>query len=167
MKKFALVLAALLALSGCAADVDFETIGNVYDQSEPVYAPGGIEMALPDGATMEVSADESVKRYQLGDWQVWTEVHPGGDILATLETVTGLRSDQLTVMESSRKGFRCHETAWTTTAEEGPMAARTVIADSGNYHYCISMAVPEQDAAQLEAFVDQVLGSITITDTAP
>lgn len=167
MKKICLLLALSLTLGGCASEPVFETIGNVYDQTQTVSAPGTIEMALPDGATMEVSAEESLKRYQIGDWQVWTEIHPGGDVMATLETVTGLDGSKLTVIESSRRGLQCHETAWSTAGETGHMAARTVVAEDGNYHYCISLAVPEADAAQLDAFLDQVLGSITITNTGP
>lgn len=167
MKKCVMWIVMALLLTGCAAEPVYETIGDVCGNSEPVGSPGTMDFALPDGAQMEVlEEDDDCKSYAVGEWEIWTEVYTGGDLSATIEQVTGLGAEALTVIESPAQELACHETVWSTTGEDGVKVGRTAVLDDGAYHYCISVMVPEEDAAEVGDFFSQILQSVTISDTA-
>ena len=160
-----LFLAALL-LSGCGAEPVYETIGNVWENDEPVFAPAGMEFAVPEDAHMEVVEGSSGEKiYRIGDWELWTGTYSAGDLSATMEEITGLESGNLTVISRRVGAYDCHETAWTTTGEDGTWVARTAVIEEGGYHYALSMMVPQEDADQLGSFFSQVLASVNLAYT--
>lgn len=166
LKKGIIWIMTALLLTGCAAEPVYETIGNVWDNPEPVASAASMEFSLPDGAEMEVLSEESgSKSYRVGNWELWTEVYPGGDVSATLEQVTGMDADALTVIQRQVGNMDCHETTWTTTDEEGVNVARAAVIDDGNYHYCISLMVPEEDAQEVGNFFEEILYSVNLVDT--
>lgn len=166
MRKWMLFWAAALLLSGCAAEPVYETIGDVCGNTEPVAAPGEITFAPPDGAARETSADGSGRNiYTVGAWEIWTQVYPGGDIRATMEQITGLGAQALTVMERQANGMACYETAWTTTGENGSLVGRAAVMDDGNYHYCLGLLVPEDQAEGIGEVFSQLLTTVTVTNT--
>lgn len=167
MKKCVVWVVVMLILTGCAAEPVYETIGDVCGNTEPVSSPGSIDFALPDGAQMQVLEDETdSKSYAVGNWEIWTQVHPGGDIQSTMEQVTGLSAQALTVIQRRVQDMACYEAAWSTTGEDGMKVGRTAVLDHGDYHYCISVMVPEEDASEVGDFFSQILDSVTISDTA-
>lgn len=167
MKKCVVWVMAALLLTGCAAEPVYETIGDVWANSEPVSAPGMIEFAMPDGAQMEVLEESASRCYTVGEWEIWTQVCPGGDIRSTMAQVTGIGADALTIVTRQMQGMACYETAWSTTGEDGMKVGRTAVMDDGNYHYCVSVTVPETDANEVAEFYGQILDSVTVSDTAP
>lgn len=163
LKKWISLILTTLLLSGCGAEPVYETIGDVWANDEPVFAPAGIEFAAPEDAQMEVmEGDSGEKIYRIGDWELWTGTYTAGDLSATLEEVTGLQSGNLTVISRQVGNYACHETAWTTTGEDGTWVAQTAVIEDGGYHYALSMMVPQEDADQLGRFFTQVLGSVNL-----
>ena len=166
MKKCIVWLLAAMLLSGCGAEPVYETIGDVCGNTEPVTAPGTMEIAVPEGAQMQTSDTDSVDTYYtIGDWEVWTQILESGDIHATLETITGMDSEALTVVCYEVDGMDCHETTWTSTGEDGILVGRVAVLDDGKHHYCLALTVPQNQAGDLAENFGQLLDSVTITGT--
>lgn len=167
MKKVLVGLAFALVLSGCAAEPVYETIGDVWEQTEPVVSPGRMEVPLPEGAEMEVMEANGDGFYRVGDWQLWTKVLSGGDLKKTIQALSGMDADALTVIQRKMGDYVCYETTWTAAAEDGTQVLRAGILDDGTYHYCLCISVPQEDAGEAGAVFGQVFRSVTITNTAP
>lgn len=166
MKRILLCLMVGMMLGGCASEPVYETIGNAMEDTRPVSAPGTIELTLPEDAQMQVIDDEyGSKSYRIGDWEVWTQICDGGDINATLEQLTGISAEALTVMEYRLQDMPCSEVAWITTTDEGSLVCRTAVLDDGNYHYCISLMMPEEEAEVLGESFGALLEGAVISGT--
>ena len=103
-------------------------------------------------------ADDS-RCYSLGECELRLQTMDGGDIRATLQQLTGMEPEKLTVMEYERDGLQLYQTVWSMTGEEGVSLGRCMVADDGDYHYCISLLSPEtadvgEDFARICASLD-------------
>lgn len=169
MKKGIIWIMAALLLSGCAGDTEpvYETIGNVWENEEPVSAPASIEFAVPDGAEMEaVSTDSEVKIYRIGDWELWTQALDGGDLRATFEQLTGMDWDALTVVNHPVGEKNVYETAWTAMDEEDTYIIRAAVIEEGDYHYCLSLMALEDNSRTVGQFFTEILENVNLADTA-
>ena len=167
MKIIVFTLVGILLLSGCASEPVYETIGDVWENTEPVVSPGRMEVPLPEGAEMEVLEANGDGFYRVGDWELWTKVLSGGDLKKTLAALSGMDADSLTVIDRNLQGYDCHETTWTVSSEDGIHVVRAGILDDGNYHYCLCVSVPEEEAGEAGEVFSQILQSVTIRNTDP
>ena len=143
MKKLCWVLAAAICLVGCG-NVDEPMMETVADQIiEPVAAePAPLSVWVPEEAAAQTMAGDG-ECYTWGENELRIQTMDGGDIRTTLQTLTGLDPERLTVMEYEREGIQLYQTVWSSTSEEGITLGRCMVADDGNYHYCISLLSPE------------------------
>ncbi len=143
MKKVCFLLAAVVCLSGCV-NITEPVMETVADEIiEPVAAePKPMAVWLPEEAAAQTMAD-GAQCYTWGETELRLQTLDGGDIRATLKALTGLDPEKLTVMEYERDGIQLYQTVWSMTGEEGVSLGRCMVADDGNYHYCISMVSPE------------------------
>lgn len=166
MNRFIFLLAALTILSGCAAEPVYETMGNVWAETQTEALPASIELGVPEDTQMEVmEQSESGACYQIGDWMLWTEVHQGGDILSTMRSLTGLEEPEIISYTSG--AYPCHETVWAVGDDEGECIVRTAVLCHGPYHYCLSMKAPQEQARQMGQLFSQLLDNVYLNDTAP
>lgn len=145
MKKIVWILAVVLCFAGCA-DMTEPVMETVADGIvEPVAAePKPVAVWLPDDAAAQTMAQrETGECYTWGASELRIQTLDGGDILSTLRKLTGLDPERLTVMEYERDGVQFYQTVWSMTGEEGVSLGRCMVADDGNYHYCISLVSPE------------------------
>lgn len=167
MKKGICLLLVLMLLSGCASEPVYETLGDVWENTEPVAAPGQIELALTDEAQMEaMESSDGAKVYRYGISEIRTEILTSGDLAATLSRITGMDCDMLTVIQREQDGMAIYETAWSVMGDEGMTLARAMVADDGAYHYCVSVIIPEEQAQQVSQVFQTIIDSVSITDTA-
>lgn len=161
MKKLVWLLLLMICCAGCANTTDpvMETVSD--EIVEPVAAePKPMAVWLPDGAAAQTMADGEVGEcYTWGACELSIRTLDGGDIRATLKALTGLDPERLTVMEYERDGLQLYQTVWSMTGEEGVSLGRCMVADDGNYHYCISLVSPEtadvgEDYARICASLD-------------
>lgn len=163
MKKVLLVLTLALLLAGCSAQEEavFETIGEV--SYEPVSTPsaGVISITLPEEAVAEAMAGESGGEvYTWGEYEVRVETVESGNIHKTVETITGMSADNLTVMQQKLEDLELYQTVWSSAGEDGVLLGRAMIADDGNYHYCVSILSPEDvDSSEVYA---QIVSSFSL-----
>ena len=161
MKIVCWVLAAVLCLSGCVNMTEpvMETVAD--EIIEPVAAePKPMAVWLPDEAAEQTMADDAAGScYTWGESELRVRTMTGGDIRSTLKALTGLDPEKLTVMEYEKDGLQLYQTVWSCTSEEGVQLGRCMVADDGQYHYCISLVSPEgadvaEDYARICASLD-------------
>ena len=159
MKKLCFLLVLMMCLSGCVRN-EMPVMETVSDEIlEPAAAePKPMAVWLPDGAADQTMAGTG-ECYTWGECELRLQTMAGGDIRATLQQLTGLSADRLTVMEYQRDGLQLYQTVWSSTGEEGITLGRCMVADDGEYHYCVSLLSPEnadvaEDFAQICASLD-------------
>ena len=143
MKKLWLVLAAALCLGGCVNMTEpvMETVADGI--VEPVAAePKPVAVWLPEEAAAR-TMNGAGECYTWDENELRIQTLEGGDIRATLQLLTGMDPERLTVMEYEREGIQLYQTVWSMTGEEGITLGRCMVADDGSYHYCISLLSPE------------------------
>ena len=104
MKK--MWIAALLAvmLAGCGQVETAETVADVWE--EPVMAaPSQIHLELP-GEALECAMESDTGRLYLGDgYDVMVQTLSGGDLEATIRTLTGFSKEEIThALQKLRQG---------------------------------------------------------------
>ena len=161
MKRLVCLLAVLICVAGCGADAEpvFETVADELVEAAAAE-PAPVSVWVPEGAAAQTMAQE-------GECYVWDacelriQTMDGGDIRATLEKLTGLSPEKLTVMEYERDGMQLYQTVWSCTSEEGVTLGRCLVADDGSYHYCISLLSPED--ADVEEEYAQICASLDLS----
>ena len=157
------LLALVLAACGPEETPVFETVGENVCLPEEKPNPGRIEVMIPEEAASQTMAgDAGGELYTWEDHSLQLQTLDGGDIRRTVEEVTGFDYDELTVMASQKGGLMYYQTVWCTAGEEGTLLGRALIADDGNYHYCISLLSPENsDSGEV---YDRLCASFSVTN---
>ena len=138
MKKYVLIFLTALLLTGCAqADVG-ETVADVWEEPVQVIAPRETRLEFP-GETVASAMESDSGRLYLGDgYEVMIQTLSGGDLDATIRTLTGFERKDITVIQTQEDPARW-EFAWASAGEQGERLGRGVVLDDGNYHYCLSV----------------------------
>ena len=164
MKKAIAGMAAALLLAGCGAqEAPLETVGpGAY--AEPARAAAGeLIFWIPEEAGSEALAAEDGSRvYTWDSYELRLQTVEGGDIRKTVEQLTGMDYDRLTVMAREKGNLDFYQTVWCSEGEEGTLLSRAVVADDGAYHYCVSLTAPEEvDSAQVYA---RICSTLSVTE---
>ena len=138
MKRCVLLMLLMLTLCGCAAEEVLETISDELVLSA-MAQPREITVNLPDNAVTPVLESDSRQMYLSEDYEILLETLSGGDVDATIRSLTGYEKDKLTVMQTQWDGVERYEFVWVAAGESGDRLGRGVILDDGNYHYCMSV----------------------------
>lgn len=138
MKRCMLLILLMLTLSGCTTEEVFETVNDEQILSV-VDQPREITVNLPDNAVTPVLDSDSQQVYLSEDYEILLETVSGGDVDATIRSLTGYEKDKLTVMQTRLDGVERYEFVWVSAGESGERLGRGVILDDGNYHYCMSV----------------------------
>lgn len=138
MKRCVLLMLLMLTLCGCAAEEVLETISDELVLSA-MAQPREITVNLPDNAVTPVLESDSRQMYLSEDYEILLETLSGGDVDATIRSLTGYEKDKLTVMQTQWDGVERYEFVWVAAGETGDRLGRGVILDDGNYHYCMSV----------------------------
>lgn len=153
MKKWLWLMPLVPLLCGCAGEqAVFETIGPEAYAEVSAPEPEAISVWLPDEAAVRSVSEDGQEIYVWEDYELRLETRPGGDLDGTLTALTGQQPGALTVMSHEADGIRLYQTVWSATGEEGVTLGRCMVADDGDYHYCVSLLSPEEsDSAELYA----------------
>lgn len=163
MKKAWLIVMSLgLLLAGCSSEETFETVAD--QQILPVSAVmREILVELPDTAASPTVESDSARLYLCEDYEISIQILEGGDLNATVQTLSGYEVEKLTVMESSRDSYDCYEFVWACAGETGDQVGRGMILDDGNYHYCVSILGDADTARANRVYWDEMFGSVTLS----
>lgn len=135
MKKWMFLLVACLLLSGCRAEETFETLAD--EILEVAAVPRQIAVALPPEAAAPASESEEGAIYICDGYEISLQTLPGGDLDATIRTVSGYGREDLTVMESQQGDFKRYDLVWACIGESGERIGRGAVLDDGSYHYVL------------------------------
>ena len=137
------ILLTALVLAGCSQAPAAETVMDVLE--EPVLAqPREVRLELP-GETVACAMESDSGRLYLGDgYEVMVQTLPGGDLDATIRSLTGFSREDITVMQTGQEPKRW-EFAWAAAGERGERVGRGVVLEDGSYHYCLSVLQDADD----------------------
>lgn len=163
MKKLAVVFLLCVFLCGCGAAETFETLGNV--QHEPSEEPvmGTVCLSLPDTAKAEVFAVDGSTLYECDGYCLTVQTLASGDLLGTIETLSGFQSEKLTVMQTKTEKGKRYEWVWTAVGEGGDILCRATVLDDGSYSYCLCAMVAAENALLVQQEWNSVFSSFSIS----
>ena len=150
MKKYCLILAILLFLSGCSPKKTLETVS---DEAVPNVQPEKqqVILTLPDTAASPVIDSKEIGTlYLCDDYTVMLQTLESGDLSGTLRTVTGFPKESLQLLQTRRGEADRYDCVWTAAGENGNVVCRTAILDDGNYHYVLTAMTEEIHAGELQ-----------------
>lgn len=156
MKKLCAVVALACLLAGCAGEETLETIAD-----EAVVSRGAardIRVELPEETVLPVMQTDTGELYICRDFEVSVQTLPGGDLGATVKTLTGFSPEDVTVAELEDRW----ELVWTCAGETGTEVGRAVILADGGYHYCLSVLTAEENALQYREMFNGMFESFAL-----
>ena len=138
MRKWLLLLMMAALLTGCAAEDTVETVAD--EILVPVMAqPRFICVDLPGETALPVVENQNGRVYVCNDYEIVLQTMEGGDLTKTMQVMSGLTPEDLTVMETFADGLSRYDFVWAAAGENGDQVGRGAVLDDGNYHYCLSV----------------------------
>ena len=159
MKKLWCVAVACL-LAGCTAEVTMETVADEQVMSQSAVREVHVEM--PEETVLPVMETDTGELYICREFEVSVETLPGGDLRQTVAMLTGFDLDDVTVMEREADGKVRYDLAWSCAGELGEEVGRASILSDGQYHYCLAVRTPEENADQYREIFNGMLESFTL-----
>ncbi|MGM9628650.1 MAG: hypothetical protein ACI3V4_11260 [Faecousia sp.] len=162
MKKCWLLAALMpLLLLGCGAEETLETVADEIIQ--PVMAqPRQITVDLPEGAVAPVLESDSEQVYLCEDYELIIETMSSGDLNATVQSICGYDTEDLTIMQTQQGDVKRYDFVWASAGEKGERLGRAVILDDGSYHYCMSVLRDAEDTEKTQIVWRNVFNSFAL-----
>ena len=163
VKKYCVVLLAVLALSGCGVQETFETIPDIYAGQMEEQPCQQVELSLPEGTSVPTMVGEAQNQLYLCDgYTIAVQTMPAGDLDRTLRQTTGFVSDALTVMQTNQEGIQRYDCVWTAAGEGEDQVCRAAILDDGYYHYTVTLMAGASASGELSQQWQQILDSVRL-----
>lgn len=160
MKRCLCLLLCMWCLTGCTAEV-YETLGDVEHVVGTVAPMRKVVMELPgDAAVLTASGGNTM--YSCQDYTLALQTLPGGDLHATIQSVSGFEKSQLMVMETVCGDHKRYEFVWIAAGEGGDTICRAAVVDDGSYHYCVTAMAQEEAAGDLREEWNAVFASFCL-----
>ena len=161
MRKYLWILLPVLLLCGCTAEETMETISD--EILLPVMAqPRDISVELPGESALPVIENNAGRVYLCDEYEIVLQTVDAGDLNHTMQTLSGMTRDQLTVMETAQNDVTRYEFVWTCAGERGEQLGRGIVLDDGNYHYCLSVLRNAEKADKSQINWNQVFQSFQL-----
>ena len=162
MKKYLMLLLMTALLTGCGAEDTFETVAD--ELVQPVMAqPRFICVDLPGETALPVVENDSGRVYVCNDYEIILQTLDSGDLEGTMEIMSGLTPEDLTVMQTELDGISRYEFVWAAAGEGGDQTGRGVILDDDNYHYCLSVLRDTDPGEKSQINWDDVFASFCLS----
>lgn len=161
MKKCCLILWMMVLLTGCGAEETFETVAD--ELVLPVMAqPKSISVQLPGETALPVIENDNGRVYVCNDYEIVLQTLEAGDLHRTMQTLSGMDPEDLTVMETFSDGVSRYEFVWAAAGETGDQTGRAVILNDGDFHYCMSVLWDADSGEKSHVNWNQVFSSFTL-----
>lgn len=160
MKTVVVILLSVCLLAGCSAPV-YETLGDIEHVSATLQPQAEAVLQLPsDAALLSWSGEDAM--YLCGEYSIALQTLPGGDLDATLQSISGFSAEQLTVMEKICGDHTQYEVVWIAAGEGTDTVCRAAVIDDGSYHYCLTAMADADDAGQLKTDWNRLFASFCL-----
>lgn len=160
MKKICVCLLMGLLLTGCAARQTFETVEDWYYES--AVSAGVIRVDIPEGAAAAAFGSDAGSIYLCDGYTLCLQTFPGGDLEATLQSVSGFSRDRLELIQTSRQGMQRYDFVWAAAGEGGDQLGRASVLDDGHHHYVLSVMAPAESAGEYEQIWQGIFASFSL-----
>lgn len=157
MRWIGIVVAAIL-LCGCATQIEYETVTDVWQEQE-LPPSKAVCVDLPGEAVLPVMESDGVRAYLCDDYEIYIQTMPGGDIAATVEAMSGISEDNLTILHTQQQNDDRYEFVWAAAGEQGDCLGRGIVLDDGNYHYTMTVLRSAETAQAASVIWDGVFAS--------
>lgn len=138
MKKYLWLFLSVCLLCGCTAQDTMETVSD--EMLLPVMAqPRDISVKLPGETALPVVENDAGRIYICDEYEIVLQTLDAGDLGRTMQALSGMDREQMTVMETAAEDSKRYEFVWTSAGEQGEQLGRAVVLDDGSYHYCLSV----------------------------
>lgn len=161
MKKYCVVLALALLLTGCGKQQTLETVNDVHVQPTPAVAQQ-VLVELPQDTAMPVMETDAGKLYICESYTVSQQILEGGDIKETVRSVSGFDREDLKIMQTRRENTERYDFVWTAAGETGEQICRACILDDGAYHYVLTATADASQGAQLQSVWREMFNSFRL-----
>lgn len=162
MKKVLLVLLTACLLAGCSLQT-FERVEDPNDV-QAMATPGKILLELPGSAAVPAMEGTYGSLYFCGDYEISVETLLSGNLDSTLKTLTGFGKEDISLLETQRKGISCYEGVWSAAGENGDCIGRIMVLDDGSFHYCVTVMTPAENAAMCISEWNELFSSVTLSE---
>ena len=159
MKRMLLLLMLACLLAGCRAET-METVEDVWEEA-PAAEARQIRVSLPGEEALPVMESSTDRLYLGENYQIEVQTLPGGDLSRTVQTMSGLEPEDVTLLQTEQGGLTRYDFVWAAAGEEGDQLGRGAILDDGNYHYALSVLRSADDTATRQIHWDQVFSSFS------
>lgn len=161
MKKYCVVLALALLLTGCGKQQTLETVNDVHVQPAPA-ARQQVLVELPKDTAMPVMETDAGKLYICESYTVSQQILEGGDIRGTIQSISGFDREDLKIMQTQWENTQRYDFVWTAAGETGEQICRACILDDGNYHYVLAATADASQGGQLQSVWRQMFNSFRL-----
>lgn len=161
MRKCCVFVLAALLLAGCGSQETFETVSDELIQAVSAEIKE-VMLTLPADAVSPAAETEHGELYLCGDYDIHRQTLEAGDLNATIQSISGYRREDLTVMETRQDGCRRYEFVWVSAGEVGDRVGRCTILDDGNYHYCLSVLGDAEAAERYQSIWQSMFDSFAL-----
>ena len=159
MKRMLLLLMLACLLAGCRAET-METVEDVWEEA-PAAEARQIRVSLPGEEALPVMESSTDRLYLGENYQIEVQTLPSGDLNRTVQTMSGLEPEDVTLLQTEQGGLTRYDFVWAAAGEEGDQLGRGAILDDGNYHYALSVLRSADDTATWQIHWDQVFSSFS------
>ena len=121
-----------------------------------------VRVELPEETVLPVMETDTGELYICRDFEVSVETLPGGDLQRTVAMITGFDIEDVTVMEREVDGKVRYDLAWSCAGEMGEEIGRASVLSDGQYHYCLAVRTPEENADQCREMFNAMFESFTL-----
>lgn len=163
MKKL-LVCFVMILLCGCSVPTSFEAVEDVIPSAD-LSAAQEIQITFPDDAVVETMESPAGTCYLCDEYTVSVQVLPGGNLEESLQALTGLTKDALTLMKTRSGELQRYDTVWTAVSESGDQTCRLTLLDDGGYHYGVTVMADAAIAGKLTGKWNALLESVQLVST--
>ena len=161
VKRWIWIMAAMLMLSGCAAQETYETVMDVWQEQDSL-APRAILVDLPGESALPVMESDGGRAYVASGYEIYIQTMPSGELGATVEAMSGYPQEALTVMSIFQEDVMRHEFVWAAAGEGGDLLGRGIILDDGHHHYTMTVLRNADTAEKSPVVWDSVFSSFRL-----
>ena len=149
MGRICALMVLVLALAGCGRTEVMEYVTD--EPASPVVAePAEIRVDLPEDSVMPAMESDTGKIYICEDYDVSLQTMERGNLDATVRSVSGFGTGEVTLIQTGWGDVDRYEFVWTSAGERGQQVGRATILDDGNYHYVLSALIRAEKMAEYQ-----------------
>ena len=163
MKKFWAIPIIALLLAGCGGERSLETISDVQDTPVVSTTQQILVQLPPELSTPALQNGENGTLYLCEDYSVVVQTLEGGDLARTIHSATGLKKEDIQIVQTQQGDAKRYQWVWTTNGEKGVQIGRGCVLDDGAYHYVLTALADEELGKKVQPAWKEIFASFRLT----